>query len=78
MTPSATSPPPPSAAEMEMLCARAGLHLNPGQMADLAVIWRQTGAIVAAIPRAETFSDDFPFVFRPPLPPAKATKRRRA
>jgi hypothetical protein len=57
-------------AEMEQLVARAGLALNPGQLADLVLTWRQMAVLIAAIPRGRPLADDFSFVFRP-IPPPK-------
>jgi len=55
---------------MEQMVARAGLSLNPGQLADLVLTWRQMAVLIAAIPRARPLADDFSFVFRP-TPPRK-------
>jgi hypothetical protein len=55
--------------EMEQMVARAGLALNPGQLADLVLTWRQLTPLIAAIPRERGLADDFPFVFRPEPPP---------
>ncbi|HUA76844.1 MAG TPA: hypothetical protein VMA86_04180 [Acetobacteraceae bacterium] len=63
-------------AEMEQMVARAGLALNPGQLADLVLTWRQMAALIATIPRARPLADDFSFVFRPPLPRPAAPPRR--
>ncbi|MDA8051315.1 MAG: hypothetical protein M0002_15160 [Rhodospirillales bacterium] len=57
-------------AEMELLVARAGLALNPGQMADLVLAWRQLAALIAAIPRERPLADDAAFAFRLPPPTA--------
>ncbi len=59
-----------SPAELHGLVARAGLELNPGQLADLVLVWRQLAGLVAAIPRARPLRDDQAFVFRLPPPPA--------
>ncbi|HUC18573.1 MAG TPA: hypothetical protein VMA37_12905 [Acetobacteraceae bacterium] len=50
--------------EMEQMVARAGLVLNPGQLADLVLTWRQVAALIAAIPRDRPLADDFAFTFR--------------
>ena len=63
-----------SPAELHGLVARAGLELNPGQLADLVLVWRQLAGLVAAIPRARPLLDDQAFVFR--LPPAPAAPAR--
>lgn len=65
-----TPPPPVSPAEMQVLVARAGLILNPGQMADLVLAWRQVAGLLALIPRDRPLADDQAFVFRLPPPPA--------
>jgi hypothetical protein len=64
--------PPLSPAEMDLLVARTGLTLNPGQMADLVLAWRQVAGLIAAIPRSTVPADDQAFVFRLPGPPAPA------
>lgn len=64
-------------AEMEQLVGRAGLRLNPGQMADLVLTWRQMSALIAAIPRERPLADDQAFVFRLP-PPAAASQQGRS
>ncbi len=65
--------PPISPAEMQVLVSRAGLMLNPGQMADLVLAWRQVVALLALIPRDRPLVDDQAFVFRLP-PPVIAAK----
>lgn len=71
----AVSVPQVSPAEMELLIARTGLVLNPGQIADLVLAWRQIVTLTALIPRDRPMADDQAFVFHlPPLRPA--TKRR--
>jgi len=62
---------------MALLTARAGLVLNPGQMADLVLAWRQLLELAALIPRERAFADDFAFVFRlaPPLVARSAPER---
>jgi len=54
--------------EMEQMVARAGLVLNPGQLADLVLTWRQMAVLIAAIPRERPLADDFAFTFRPAPP----------
>ncbi len=68
--------PPLGPAEMDLLVARTGLTLNPGQMADLVLAWRQLAGLIAAIPRSAVPADDQAFVFRlpPPAPPQPARK----
>jgi hypothetical protein len=58
-----------SPAEMQILISRAGLVLNPGQMADLVLAWRQVAGLIAAIPQGRPLADDLAFSFR--LPPAR-------
>jgi len=53
---------------MQVLVARAGLTLNPGQMADLVLAWRQVVALLGIIPRDRPLLDDQAFVFRLPPP----------
>lgn len=74
-------------AEMQAMVARAGLSLNPGQMADLVLAWRQLAGLIAAIPRDRPLADDQAYVFRlrPPAPdrqptlaPARKPARKRA
>src|ERR1700722_8262034 len=78
---SAAAPPPISLAEMQVLVSRAGLTLNPGQMADLVLAWRQVVALLALIPRDRPLVDDQAFVFLLPPPviaaPPVATARAR-
>ncbi|MGH7108776.1 MAG: hypothetical protein ACREF0_08180 [Acetobacteraceae bacterium] len=57
-------------AEMDLLVVRAGLTLNPGQTADLVLIWRQMAALIAALPRERPLADDAALAFRQSLPPA--------
>ncbi len=74
---SAAPPPPISPAEMQVLVSRAGLTLNPGQMADLVLAWRQMVGLLGLIPRDRPLLDDQAFVFRLP-PPAGAAEPRAA
>jgi hypothetical protein len=53
---------------MDLLVARTGLTLNPGQMADLVLAWRQLAGLIAAIPHSTALVDDQAFVFRLPAP----------
>lgn len=73
--------PPVSPAEMQVLVSRAGLSLNPGQMADLVLAWRQLAGLLALIRRDRPMADDQAFVFRLPPPdgdqaPERPTGRR--
>jgi len=61
---------------MDLLVARTGLTLNPGQMADLVLAWRQVAGLIAAIPRSTALADDQAFVFRLPAPPAAPAPNR--
>ena len=64
---------------MERMVAQAGLTLNAGQMADLALAWRQIGGLVARIPRNRPLLDDQAYVFRvPPPAPLAAVPARKA
>src|SRR5271170_50586 len=71
---SAAPTPPLNPAEMQVLIARAGLTLNPGQVADLVLAWRQIVGLLALIPRDRPLADDQAFVFRLPPPPASGGK----
>ncbi len=64
----ATSVPPISPGEMQLLLSRTGLVLNPGQVADLVLAWRQVAALIATIPHGRPLADDLAYTFR--LPPA--------
>lgn len=73
------SPPQPSAptispAEIQILVSRAGLVLNPGQVADLVLAWRQVAGLIGAMPRERKLADDMALVFRLP-PPAGLPSR---
>ncbi len=57
---------------MDRLVAQAGLSLNAGQMADLALGWRQMAGLIARIPRERDLADDQAYVFRLPPPGAPA------
>jgi hypothetical protein len=62
-------------AEMEQMVARAGLVLNPGQTADLVLVWRQLSGLISSIPHDRPMVDDFASAFRLP-PPTPAPVRR--
>lgn len=49
---------------------RAGLTLNAGQKADLAVSFQHLVTLAAKLPRERKLSDEPAFVFLPPMPPA--------
>jgi hypothetical protein len=68
--------PPLSPAEMDLLVARTGLTLNPGQMADLVLAWRQLAGLIAGIPRSSALADDQAFVFRLPAPVPETAPRK--
>jgi hypothetical protein len=63
---------------MDLLLARTGLTLNPGQMADLVLAWRQVAGLIAAIPRSAALADDQAFVFRLPSPGTPVAPRKTA
>ena len=67
---------------MDLLVARTGLTLNPGQMADLVLAWRQLAGLIAAIPHTGGLADDQAFVFRLPgpqgVPPTTAKPAAKA
>jgi hypothetical protein len=60
-----------SPAEMQILVSRAGLVLNPGQVADLVLAWRQIAGLIAGLPADRPMADDIAYSFR--LPPPTAT-----
>ncbi len=62
-----------SPGEMQLLLSRAGLVLNPGQVADLVLAWRQVAGLIASIPHDRPLVDDMALVFRLP-PPAEAQR----
>lgn len=84
------SPPlvaPISPGEMQLLLSRAGLVLNPGQVADLVLAWRQVAGLIGMLPRDRPLADDMALAFRlpppagptaaaPPAAPPKAPVRR--
>jgi hypothetical protein len=59
-----------SPGEMQLLLSRAGLVLNPGQVADLVLAWRQVAGLIASIPHDRPMADDMALTFRLALPPA--------
>ena len=73
-----------SPAEMQILVSRTGLVLNPGQMADLVLAWRQLAGLIASLPKERPLVDDLAFSFRLPTPagtprrPAKKAQRKAA
>ncbi len=66
----ASSTPTISPAEMQILVSRAGLVLNPGQVADLVLAWRQIAGLIASLPADRPMADDLAFGFRLPPPAA--------
>src|SRR6478736_4512813 len=60
--------PPISPGEMQLLLSRAGLVLNPGQVADLVLAWRQVAGLIASIPHDRPLADDTAYAFHLPLP----------
>ena len=67
---------------MQLLLSRTGLVLNPGQVADLVLAWRQVAALIASIPHDRPPADDMAYAFRLPPPvdvrPAPITGRAAA
>lgn len=59
---------------MQVLVAHAGLVLNPGQMADLVLSWRQLAALIGGIARDRPLADDLASGFRLPPPPEPTHK----
>jgi hypothetical protein len=57
-----------SPGEMQLLLSRAGLILNPGQVADLVLAWRQVEGLIAAIRHDRPLADDMALTFRLPPP----------
>ena len=49
---------------MQLLVSRAGLALNPGQVADLVLAWRQVASLIAGLPHDRPLQDDFAYAFR--------------
>jgi hypothetical protein len=66
----ATPVPTISPSEMQLLLSRAGLALNPGQVADLVLAWRQVAALIGSIPHDRPLVDDMACAFRLPPPMA--------
>jgi hypothetical protein len=66
----AMSMPPISPGEMQLLLSRAGLVLNPGQVADLVLAWRQVAGLIASIPHDRPLADDAAYAFHLPPPAA--------
>jgi hypothetical protein len=63
------SAPPPSVTpispgEMQLLLSRAGLALNPGQIADLVLAWRQVAGLITMLPHDRPLADDMALAFR--------------
>ena len=59
-----------SPGEMQLLLSRAGLILNPGQVADLVLAWRQVEGLIASIRHDRPLADDMALTFRLPPPPS--------
>jgi hypothetical protein len=74
--PPANQVPTISPAEMQILVSRTGLVLNPGQVADLVLAWRQLATLIAAMPRDRPLADDMALVFRPPAAEAAPAPQR--
>ena len=53
---------------MQILVSRAGLVLNPGQVADLVLAWRQVAGLIASLPQDRPLADDLAYSFRLPPP----------
>jgi len=70
--PPATPVPTISPAEIQILISRTGLVLNPGQVADLVLAWRQVAGIIAVMQRDRPLADDMAVTFRLPPPPSQA------
>jgi hypothetical protein len=66
----AARPAPPGVTrdEIDLLIRRAGLTLNAGQKADLAVAFQHLVTLAARLPRARPFTDEPAFVFHPAIP----------
>lgn len=64
-------------AEMQILVSRAGLVLNPGQVADLVLAWRQVAGLIAGLPQDRPPADDQAYAFRLP-PPGTVSAARPA
>lgn len=74
------APPGVTRDEVDLLLRRAGLTLDAGQKADLAVSFQHLVTLAAMLPRERPLSDEPAFVFHPgaadPLPPPAAPARR--
>ena len=57
-----------SPGEMQLLLSRAGLILNPGQVADLVLAWRQVEGLIGSIRHDRPLADDMALTFRLPPP----------
>jgi hypothetical protein len=57
-----------SPGEMQLLLSRAGLILNPGQVADLVLAWRQVEGLIESIRHDRPLADDMALTFRLPSP----------
>ncbi|WP_337877406.1 hypothetical protein [Elioraea sp.] len=68
----AAAPPAVTRDEVDILVRRAGLSLNAGQKADLAVSYQQIVALTSRIPRDRPIWDEPCFTVRPAAPPAAA------
>ena len=66
-----------SPGEMQLLLSRAGLVLNPGQVADLVLAWRQVAGLIATIPHDRPLADDMALAFRLPPPATTGTSAPR-
>ena len=74
--PPANHAPAISPAEMQILVSRTGLMLNPGQLADLVLAWRQVAGLIGSLPRERPFADDMAMGFHlapPAIPPRPAS-----
>ena len=76
-----------SPGEMQLLLSRAGLILNPGQVADLVLAWRQVEVLIASIRQDRPLADDMAVAFRlpppstsvsPPVVPARPATKAKA
>jgi hypothetical protein len=74
----AMSVPTISPGEMQLLLSRAGLVLNPGQVADLVLAWRQVAGLIATIPHDRPLADDMALAFRLPPPVSTGVSAPRA
>jgi hypothetical protein len=72
LAPPASPVPVISPGEMQLLLSRAGLVLNPGQVADLVLAWRQVAGLIASIAHDRPLADDMALIFRLPPPTGAA------